>query len=310
MSREPSDASAAGKAEAPAPGLYVTATPIGNLGDITLRALETLRNADLIACEDTRITARLLARYAIATPRIAYHEHNAERVLPTIVARLRAGQSVVLVSDAGTPLISDPGYRLVRAALDAGMPVVPLPGPSAVTAALAAAGLPTDRFHFAGFPPPRRAARRRAIGELAGLAATLVWFESPRRLAALLADLAAVLGPREACVARELTKLHEEMRRGLLPELAAHYAAAPARGEVTVLVAPPGKTPPETDADTLDALLVEALARRSPSGAAAEVAARTGADRRTLYDRAVALKRSPETSAGPARDSSRTARSG
>ena len=292
MSREPSDAPAAGKAEAPAPGLYVTATPIGNLGDITLRALETLRHADLVACEDTRITARLLARYAIATPRIAYHEHNAERVLPTIVARLRAGQSVVLVSDAGTPLISDPGYRLVRAAVDAGLPVVPLPGPSAVTAALAAAGLPTDRFHFAGFPPPRRAARRRAIGELAGLAATLVWFESPRRLAALLADLAAVLGPREACVARELTKLHEEMRRGLLPELAAHYACAPARGEVTVLVAPPGKAPPATDADALDALLVEALARRSPSGAAAEVAARTGADRRALYDRAVSLKRS------------------
>ena len=163
---------------------------------------------------------------------------------------------------------------------------------SPASAALAAAGLPTDRFHFAGFAPPRQAARRRAIGELAGLAATLVWFESPRRLAALLVDLAAVLGPREACVARELTKLHEEMRRGPLPELAAHFAAAPARGEVTVLVAPPGrKAPPATDADTLDALLVEALARRAPSAAAAEVAARTGADRRALYDRAVSLKR-------------------
>ncbi len=290
---EPSEAPGVSKPEAPAPGLYIAATPIGNLGDITLRALDMLRRADLIACEDTRITARLLARYDVTTTRISYHEHNAERVLPRIMARLLAGECVVLVSDAGTPLISDPGYRLIRAALDAGHAVIPLPGPSAVIAALVASGLPTDRFYFAGFPPTRRAARRRAITEIAELPATLVWFESPHRLGALLADLAAILGPREACVARELTKFYEELRRGRLPELAAHYAAdGAARGEVTVVVGPRDKAATSAiDAETVDALLIEALATRSPSRAAAEIAARTGADRRGLYARAVTLRR-------------------
>ncbi len=293
MSIEPTDALPLSKPGTAAPGLYVAATPIGNLGDITLRTLEVLRHADVIACEDSRITVRLLARYEITTPRISYHEHNAKRMLPKIMARLLGGECIVLVSDAGTPLISDPGYRLVRAALEAGHPVVPLPGPTAVAAALVAAGLPTDRYYFAGFAPTRRAARRRAISDVAALPVTLVWFESPRRLPALLEDLAAILGPREACVARELTKLHEESRRGRLPALAEHYAAAgDVRGEVTVIVGPPDKSAgPDLDADVLDAMLTEALKVRSPSRAAAEVAAQTGADRRRLYNRAVTLRR-------------------
>ena len=285
---EPSDPVGRSK---PAPGLYIAATPIGNLADITLRALEVLRGADVIACEDTRVTARLLGRHGIDTPRISYHEHNAERALPKILSRLLAGECVVLVSDAGTPLISDPGSRLVRAAQEAGHRVVPLPGPSAVLAGLAAAGIATDHFYYGGFLPANTTARRRAIDALRGLPATLVFFESPRRLADLLGDLAEQLGPREACVARELTKLYEEIRRDNLADLAAHYAeASPPRGEVTVIVGPPEKSARQVSEDEIEELLRAALSHLSPSRAAADVAALTGQDRRQLYRRAVALR--------------------
>src|SRR5258707_226248 len=230
------------------PGLYLVATPIGNLGDITLRALETLAAADLIACEDTRVTARLLDRYGIRTPLTPYHDHNAQAARPKILARIRDGGAVALVSDAGTPLISDPGYRLVCAAQDAGAAVTAIPGASAVLAALGVAGLPTDRFFFEGFLPPKEAARRKRIAALAGIPATLVLFESGPRLAAALADLAHGLGPRAAAVCRELTKLHEEVRRGDLEPLARDYTGdAETRGEIVIVIAPPAdeETPAE-----------------------------------------------------------------
>ena len=273
----------------PAPGLYVTATPIGNLGDISVRALEVLRSADVIACEDTRITARLLQRYAIDTPLTPYHEHNAARARPRLLRRLADGQVVALVADAGTPLISDPGYRLVRGAVDAGVHVTSVPGASALTAALSIAGLPTHRVLFAGFLPPRSAARRRALGELAAVPASLVVFESPRRLGAALADMAEVLGPREAAVGRELTKRFEEVRRGPLDALAAEYAAlGPPRGEVVIVVAPPGRAA-SVPVHDVEALLRAALERGPPSRAAAEVARATGHSRRALYARALGL---------------------
>jgi len=276
----------------PAPGLYVTATPIGNLGDVSGRALEVLSAADVIACEDTRISARLLHRYAISTPLTPYHEHNAERVRPRLLRRLGAGEVVALVADGGTPLVSDPGYRLVRAAIAAGVHVTSLPGPSAVTAMLSIAGLPTDRFLFAGFLPSRAAARRRSLAELAAVPASLVVFESPRRIAASLADMAAVLGPREAAVGRELTKRFEEVRRGRLDGLAAAYAGQPApRGEIVVVIAPPGRHPaPPAETADADALLRAALERAPPARAAAEVARATGLPRRALYARALALR--------------------
>ena len=277
----------------PAPGLYVTATPIGNLGDVSLRALEVLGAADVIACEDTRISARLLHRYAISTPLTPYHEHNAQAAGPRLLRRLAAGEVVALVSDAGTPLVSDPGYRLVRAAIEAGVHVTSLPGPSAVTAALSIAGLPTDRFFFAGFLPSRGAARRRALGEFAAVPGSLVVFESPRRLGASLADMAAVLGPREAAVGRELTKRFEEVRRGRLDALAAAYAGQPPpRGEIVVVVAPPGRAAPAEapDAADTDELLRAALERAPPARAAGEVARATGLSRRALYARALELR--------------------
>jgi 16S rRNA (cytidine1402-2'-O)-methyltransferase len=265
------------------------ATPIGNAADITLRALRTLSEADVIACEDTRVTARLLAIHGIARPLQPYHEHNEAAVTPGLVARMLAGERVALVADAGTPLVSDPGYRLVQAAITAGVAVVPVPGASAVLAALTVSGLATDRFCFAGFLPPKQAARRRALAALAAVPATLVFLESPRRLAAALSDMAAILGERPACVARELTKLFEEVRRAPLSALASAYAAAePPKGEVTVLVGPP---PPAAApaADQVDALLTEALATLSPRDAAAQVAAATGLPRRMLYEQALRL---------------------
>lgn len=274
-----------------APGLYVVATPIGNLADITLRALAVLGAVDVIACEDTRITRRLLDRYGLATPLTPYHEHNAAAVRPRLLTRLQAGGRVALVSDAGTPLISDPGYRLVRACRDAGVAVVPLPGASSVLAALSAAGLPTDRFLFGGFLPPRAAARRKALEALVPLQATLVFLESPRRLAAALADMAAVFGPREAAVARELTKRFEEIVCGHLDMLAERYAApAPVKGEITVVVAPPGERPAVSAAD-VDALLEAALAHSTVRDAAASVAAASGLPRREVYARAVEIAR-------------------
>lgn len=275
--------------EPAAPGLYIVATPIGNLDDVSLRMLATLAGVDLIACEDTRVTGKLLRRYGILTNWTAYHEHNARRVLPRLIEALQDGGSVALVSDAGTPLISDPGHRLVEAVLAAGLPVTSIPGPAAAIVALTLAGLPTDRFLFAGFLAPRSAARRRDLAELAGIPASLVFYEAPHRLAAALADMSDILGYREAAVARELTKLHEEVRRGSLAELAAAYADAPPRGEIVVIVAPPGDSAAADDAAALDDRLRDALATMSVRDAAAAVAAATGAKRRTVYARALAL---------------------
>lgn len=272
-----------------APGLYLVATPIGNLRDITLRALDVLHGADVIACEDTRITARLLARYDVTTPMLAYHDHNAARVRPALLGRLAAGETVALVSDAGTPLISDPGYRLVREALAAGAALTAIPGPSAALDALCLSGLATDRFLFAGFLPAKAAARRKALGRLAAVDASLVLFEAARRLPAALADMAAALGRREAAVARELTKRYEEVRRGSLAELADHYAAAgPPRGEVVVVIAPPPARQDDDDA-ALDAALTEALETLSVREAASAIAWVTGRPRREVYGRALIL---------------------
>ncbi len=272
-----------------APGLHVVATPIGNLGDITLRALEALAGADVIACEDTRITHKLLERYAIATPLTPYHEHNAAKARPALLRRLAEGEAIALVSDAGTPLISDPGYKLVRAARDAGHAVTALPGASAVLTALAVAGLPTDRFLFAGFLPPKEAARRARIAELARVPATLVLFESGPRLGASLADLATGLGAgREAALCRELTKLHEEIRRGDLASLAEAYAHETPRGEIVLVIAPPGEAQAVSAAET-ETLLRQALARVSLKDAVGEVADATGLPRREVYRQALAL---------------------
>ena len=272
-----------------APGLHVVATPIGNLRDITLRALSTLAAADAVVAEDTRVTRTLLAHYGIATPLVAYHEHNAAVVRPHLLARLAGGAALALVSDAGTPLVSDPGYRLVAETLEAGIPVTSVPGPSAVLAALVIAGLPTDRFYFEGFLPPKSAARRARIAKLAAIPSTLVFFESPRRLAEALADLAAELGPRPAVVARELTKLFETTRRGPLDRLAAAFAGeAPPKGEIVVLVGPPEEAPPVAEAE-IDERLAAALESLSVKDAAAAVSAETGAPRRKVYARALAL---------------------
>ncbi len=271
-------------------GLYLVATPIGNLGDISLRALELLAGADVIACEDTRVTRKLTERFGITTHLMAYHEHNAEEARPKIIARLDEGQAVALVSDAGTPLISDPGYKLVRATIDAGHAVTALPGASAVMSALNVAGLPTDRFFFEGFLPPKQAGRQKRIAELSTIPATLVLFESGPRLGAALADLSEVLGTREASVCRELTKLHEEVRRGDLSELAAHYAGdAETRGEIVIVIAPPVEE--EASAGDVDELLRKALARVSVKDAVGEVALATGRPRREVYQRALDIEK-------------------
>jgi 16S rRNA (cytidine1402-2'-O)-methyltransferase len=272
-------------------GLYLVATPIGNLGDITVRALEVLAATDLIACEDTRVTRKLLDRYGIATPLTSYHEHNAAQARPKLLARLADGAAIALVSDAGTPLVSDPGYKLVREARAAGANVTALPGASAVLAALTVSGLPTDRFLFEGFLPAKEAARRARIAELERIPATLVLFETGARIAASLADLAAGLGPREAALCRELTKFYEEIRRGDLATLAHQAADAPEpRGELVIVVAPPDRQDDVSAAD-LDALLRQALDRLSVKDAVAEIAAVSGAPRREVYRRAIALSK-------------------
>ena len=278
--------------EAPKPegGIYLVATPIGNLGDISLRALELLAGADVIACEDTRVTGKLTQRYGIKTPLTPYHEHNAGEARPKIMARLSDGQAVALVSDAGTPLISDPGYRLVREVSEAGFPITALPGASAVLAALNLAGLPTDRFFFEGFLPTKQAGRQKRIAELITIPATLVLFESGPRLATALADLATGLGPRAAAICRELTKLHEEIRRGDLATLAQDYATgAETRGEIVIVVAPPAED--EGTADDLDEMLRHALARVSVKDAVGEVALATGRPRREVYQRALEIEK-------------------
>ena len=269
------------------------ATPIGNLGDLSPRALATLRDADLVACEDTRVTARLLRAHGVARPLTSYHEHNAEQMRPEILERLGTGAAVALASDAGTPLVSDPGYKLVRDAIAAGIEVLAVPGPSATLAALSISGLPTDRFLVAGFLPSRPTARKRTIAELGAVPATLVLFESARRLPETLVELADTLGARPAAVARELTKRFEEVRRGPLEQLATHYATAGApRGEVVLVIGPPAEDHDLRPAEAeLDAALREALERLPPAAAAAELAAATGRPRRELYRRALALKR-------------------
>jgi 16S rRNA (cytidine1402-2'-O)-methyltransferase len=271
------------------PALYLVATPIGNLGDITLRALETIAAADLLACEDTRVTRVLLDRYGIRQRPIAYHEHNAGEAGPKLIAALEAGRSVALVSDAGTPLVSDPGFRLVEQAQAAGIRVVPIPGPSAVLAALTASGLPSDAFLFAGFLPVKDGQRRSRLTELAAVPATLIFFESPRRLADTLAAMAEVYGDRPAAIGRELTKTFEEMRTGTLGALSAHYAeAATPKGEVVICVGPPAETV-EAPED-IDRLLVSLAAEMPASKAAAEAARMTGQPKQALYRRLMDLR--------------------
>src|SRR5262245_59153398 len=278
--------------EAPeaAPGLYLIATPIGNLGDITLRALEVLAGVDVIACEDTRVTRKLTERYGIITPLTPYHEHNAAEARPKLLARLADDQAVALVSDAGTPLISDPGYKLVRAVSEGGHAVTALPGASAVLAALSVAGLPTDHFFFEGFLPPRQIGRQKRIAAIANIPATLVLFESGPRIAGALADLAAAFGPRAAAICRELTKLHENVNRGDLEALAHEFSArAETRGEFVIVVGPPADRT-ETS-DNVDDLLRQALTRVSVKDAVGEVALATGRPRREVYQRALVLTR-------------------
>jgi 16S rRNA (cytidine1402-2'-O)-methyltransferase len=271
-----------------APGLYVVATPIGNLRDITLRALDVLAACDLVLAEDTRVAAKLLTVFGLTKKLERYDEHAAARARPKALAALAEGARVALVSDAGTPLVSDPGYRLVREVAEAGHRVFPIPGASALLAGLSVAGLPTDRFLFAGFPPPKSAARRSFFEEVAGVRATLVFFEGGSRLAASLADMAAVFGDREAAVGRELTKLYETVVRAPLSALAADPQFEAPKGEIVVLVAPGREA--EASAADADAALAEALARLKPAEAAAEVAKALGLPRRDLYRRALALK--------------------
>lgn len=264
--------------------LLLVATPIGNLGDITLRAVEALHEADSIACEDSRVTGKLLRKYGIETRLVVYHEHNAARVRPRLLRQIAAGETVVLVSDAGTPLVSDPGYKLVRAVIEADLPLSFLPGPSAVLAALVLSGLPPDRFFFGGFLPIKAEAKRHEIEQLAGLDATLLFFESPRRLAASLGQLAAILGERPAAVLREATKLYEEVRRGSLGELAALYdRSGPPKGEVVLAIGPPVPGAGRLSDAALRDRLEAALRQGSLRDAANEIAKATGRNRREVY---------------------------
>jgi len=295
--RRPGDEAGGGGADVAdgplAPGLYLVATPIGNAADVTLRALDILARADALAAEDTRTARKLMDLHGVALrgrPLAAYHDHSTQADRDRILRRVAEGQSVAYVSEAGTPLVSDPGYRLAADAIAAGLPVTAAPGASALLAALSISGLPCDRFLFAGFPPPKSGARTREFTELAALRATLIFYESPRRLAESLADMARTLGAdRPACVARELTKRFEEARRGALAELAAAYAAeGPPKGEVVVLVGPPEKT--AASVDDIDAALTEALRTMRTRDAAKAVAERLGAPRGEVYQRALALK--------------------
>ena len=274
-----------------ATGLYVVATPIGNARDITLRALDVLAGADVVLCEDTRITSKLFSLHGLTTPLLAYHEHNGAKIRPKILDRLAAGQAVALVSDAGTPLISDPGYQLVAAVQAAGHEVVAVPGPSSPVAALSISGMPSDRFLFAGFLPPKSKARQTSLSELADIAATLVLFESARRLPALLADIAEVMGDREVAICRELTKKFEEVRRGGAVALAAHYAAAgPPKGELVVLVRGRGAQDHVWEKDAVVAALRERLSVSGTREAAEAVAKLSGWRRRAVYQLALEVQ--------------------
>lgn len=273
------------------PGLYIVATPIGNLGDLSSRAAAILNAADIIACEDTRVTGRLLTHFGITTRMMAYHDHSGETTRDRVMERLKSGETVALVSDAGTPLVSDPGYKLVAAAVDAGYHVTAAPGPASPLTALVMSGLPSDRFLFAGYLPTKEKARRETISEFDALRATLIFLESPRRLAPSLAALANGLGDRPAAVARELTKLYEEVTRGSLVELAELYRDKDApKGEVVIVVGPPRDVP--ASGDDIDTLLSDALAAMSVRDAAATVATATGAPRKDVYRRALALWKS------------------
>ena len=290
--REPRSFSIGGyvlPAAKPRAGLYLVATAIGNLADITLRALETLAGVDVIACEDTRITRRLTERYAISAELTPYHEHNAATARPKLLRRLAEGEAVALVSDAGTPLISDPGFKLVRDACAAGFAVTTLPGPSSVLAALTVAGLPTDRFTFAGFLPAKQTARRARLTELSRLDATLVLFESGSRVQETVADLASIMGSREAAICRELTKLHEEVLRSSLAELAAQVDQLETRGEFVLVIGPPDADAQVMSGDSLDELLRDALAHSSLKDAVAEAVELSGRPRREVYARALEL---------------------
>jgi 16S rRNA (cytidine1402-2'-O)-methyltransferase len=275
-----------------APGLYLVATPIGNLADISLRALAVLARADLIAAEDTRHSRKLLSHFGLGGELTPYHEHNAAKERPRLLARLRAGQSVALISDAGTPLISDPGYKLVRDALDGELMVISIPGPSAALAALTSSGLPTDTFLFAGFLPPKSGPRRARLGELAAAPATLVFFESGPRLAKSLADMAEVLGPREAAIAKELTKLHESVTRGLLGRLAEELSDREApKGEFVVVVAPPAADQAEASDEMISEQLDRALKVESFRDAVRSVSEVLQVSRARVYELGLRVKR-------------------
>jgi 16S rRNA (cytidine1402-2'-O)-methyltransferase len=277
------------RAHKAAPGLYLVATPIGNLGDVTLRALEVLAGVDVIACEDTRITRRLTERYGITAQLTLYHEHNAAAARPKILEQLAKGASIALVSDAGTPLISDPGFKLVREACAAGLTVTALPGPSSVLAALSVAALPTDRFFFEGFLPPKQTARRSRLTELARLDATLVLFESGSRVQDTLADLAAIMGARDAAICREMTKLHEAISRGSLKELAQSAATLETRGEFVLVIGPKPAGNDVMTSQQVDDLLRDRLARDSVKDAVAHAVEISGRPRREIYARALEL---------------------
>ncbi|MEO0833335.1 MAG: 16S rRNA (cytidine(1402)-2'-O)-methyltransferase [Pseudomonadota bacterium] len=270
------------------PSLFVVATPIGNLGDMTFRAVETLKAADIIYCEDTRHTARLCTAYEITTPREPYHDHNGAQMRPAILDRLAAGQMIALVSDAGTPLVADPGFKLVRAAREAGHTVVPVPGACAAVTGLSAAGLPSDQFFFAGFLPPKTSARQKALAALGSVPGTLVFYETAPRVAASLRDMIQALGPREAVVARELTKRFEEMMSGDAASLADRLEAQPVKGELVILLGPATVTAPSAKA--IDAFLLAALADHPVKEAAKRAAAHFDIPRQRAYQRALMLR--------------------
>lgn len=280
----------AAEAESLSPGLYVVATPIGNLKDVSFRALSVMAAANAVLAEDTRVTKNLLAHYGIATPLVAYHDHSNEAVRERMIQRLKEGQVLALVSDAGTPLVSDPGYKLVQSAIAEGLPVTPIPGPSAILTALVVSGLPTDRFFFEGFLPPKSSARRMRLQALATIPGTLLLFESPHRLPEMLADAADVLGPRPAVMARELTKLYETVKRGTLNELAAQFKeSGPPKGEIVVLIGEATHEIADGKDDDLDNKLITALNTHSIKDAAALVSHETGRNKREVYARALIL---------------------
>lgn len=270
-------------------GLYVVATPIGNLGDITLRAIDILAACDQILCEDTRVTAKLLSHLNLKKPLLSCHDHNESERIEGVIAAIGDGKKLVLVSDAGTPLISDPGYKLVAAVREAGLPVFTVPGASSIIAALSICGLPTDRFTFIGFLPPKSAARKTVLRELGALSGTIVWLESAPRLTDCLHDAAEILGTREVAVARELTKLYEEVKRGTLHEVMAHYEAHPPKGEVVVVLGP--KPDAVFDDAQIDAMLIEALKASGVKRASNAVAEHTGRSKSDMYQRALELKK-------------------